>query len=432
MATESAARALRALCPAAIRHFGASPDAAQPRAFCAAAGVAALQDYRISRHSVDVREARVALERLGYTAEGAWAGEVPAAAMGAARVVALMGAGAADAGVAQAGAEALCSLAASDDGGAACEAAGAPRALVTALTLHLDEVAPDVAASAEACRGASAALLALGAHERCRAAIVGAGAVAALAKALQLARSDGARENARAALEVLGYSDLGRWRGAAPTLEMGAARVVALMGAGAGDAAVAEAGARALLSAAQQSGGGAACVDAGAPRAVVAALVAHPGREAAVCEAGCLALAQLARSDAGGAACVAAGAPLAVVAAVRAHIGEGAACSAICQALACLAASDAGAAACVAAGAPQAVAAIFERPFSAAFHPPVKTSACVALLFIKGHGPLPPGAEAELPSVVVALLRHAAEPFARKRALAALESLGFTAAGERG
>jgi hypothetical protein len=79
---------------------------------------------------------------------GKWGGppppahlELPAAPMGAARVVALMSAGGADAGVARAGAEALCSIAGDPAGAEACVDAGAPQALAAALTAHAGEAA---------------------------------------------------------------------------------------------------------------------------------------------------------------------------------------------------------------------------------------------------------------------------------------------------
>ena len=133
---------------------------------------------------------------------------------------------------------------------------------------------------------------------------------------------------AMAALRVGGGGARSPQRGAAPapaprelpTAAMGAARVVALMGAGAADAGVARAGAEALEDIARSDAGQAACVAAGAPRAVVAALTT-PAGVTAVRVQGCRALANISLSEAGEAACVAAGAPRAVVAALTAHAG---------------------------------------------------------------------------------------------------------------
>jgi hypothetical protein len=96
---------------------------------------------------------------------------------------------------------ALITIAVSDAGRDACVAAGAPRAVVAALSTH--------AGSSDMCLQASWALLNLAwsdpAH---RAAIVAAGAVAPLAAAL--ARHPGtAREKAHAVLGKLGYTDAG-------------------------------------------------------------------------------------------------------------------------------------------------------------------------------------------------------------------------------
>ena len=81
-------------------------------------------------------------------------------------------------------------------------AAGAPRAVVAALTTH--------AGSFNVCLWASWALLSLAwSNPAHRAAIVAAGAVAPLAAAL--ARHPGAtREKAHAALAKLGYTDAGQ------------------------------------------------------------------------------------------------------------------------------------------------------------------------------------------------------------------------------
>ena len=111
-----------------------------------------------------------------------------------------MRAGAADASVARAGAEALRDIAVSEAGKAACVVARAPAAVVAALTTH--------AGSSDVCLQASWALLSIaGSDPAHRAAVVAADAVAPLAAAL--ARHPSVREKAHAALEKLGYTDAG-------------------------------------------------------------------------------------------------------------------------------------------------------------------------------------------------------------------------------
>ena len=157
-----------------------------------------------------------------------------------------------------------------------------------------------------------------------------------------------------------------------PAAAMGAARVVALMRAGAADAGVVRAGAEALIELTGGRDGMKAdraavlrglgvdidarcneCIDA-APL-LVSALKAGGADAASVF---CAALRNVATSDAGRAACVAAGAPTAVVAALTTHAGVAAVCEWGCKALCNIAANNvAGKAACVAAGAPAAVVA---------------------------------------------------------------------------
>ena len=148
------------------------------------------------------------------------------------------------------------------------------------------------------------------------------GAVAPLAAALARHPNRGVgrhtnavRDKAHSALEKLGYTDAGV---ELPTAVMSAARVVALMHAGAADARTARAGAESLRDIAASDAGRAACVAADAPGILVSILTTHVG-VATVCHFSCWALTNIASSDAGTAACVAAGAPHAVVAALTTH-----------------------------------------------------------------------------------------------------------------
>jgi hypothetical protein len=154
--------------------------------------------------------------------------EMPAAAMGAARVVALMREGAADAGMARAGAEALRDIAVSDAGRAACVAAGAQAAVVAALTSH-----------------------------------AGVAAVC---------------EQGCGALKLIAGND-GRWRGGSAACVAAEAprAVVAALTTHAGVAAVCNQGCGALANIARNKACGAACVAAGAVAPLVAALARHPG-----------------------------------------------------------------------------------------------------------------------------------------------------------
>ncbi len=145
----------------------------------------------------------------------------PSAAARAAQAVALMDAGGADAGAARVGAEALCSIALCGGGEAACVAAGAPQALVAALTAH--------AGSADVCRQAAWALLHLTwAEPAHRAAVEAAGAVAPLAVALKCHPDADPFFTGvfKGALEKLGYTGAGMRISDIPAHAMGAARVV--------------------------------------------------------------------------------------------------------------------------------------------------------------------------------------------------------------
>jgi hypothetical protein len=213
-----------------------------------------------------------------------------------------------------------------------------------------------------------------------------------------------------------------------PTAAMGAARVVALMRAGAVDAGVVRAGAEALRDIAVSDAGRAACVAERAPAAVVAALANHAG-VAAVCERGCAALVNItANNDAAKAACVAAGAPAAVVAALITHADVAAVCELGCWALGSIAVSDAGRAACVASRAPAALVAALTTHAASSN---VCLQASWALLNIawsdSAHRAAIVAAGAVAP-LAAALARYPGAP--REKAHAALEKLGYTDSGE--
>ena len=300
--------------------------------------------------------------------------ELPTAAMGAARVVALMIAGAASVSVARAGAKALRDIAISDAGMTACVEAGAPLAVVAALTTH--------AGVADVC------------EQGCK------------------------------ALGKIAGSDAGR----AACAEAGAPRaVVAALTMHAGVAAVCQKGCRALISMAAYDAGRAACVDADAPRALVAALTIHAG-EVAVCEYGCGALINMAMSDAGRAACVEAGAPHAVVAALTMHAGVVAVCQKGCRALISMAAYNAGRAACVDADAPRALVAALTTHAGVAA---VCENGCWALLYLAWSDPAHRVVIVAAGAVPPLAAAHARHPSAREKAHAALSKLGYTDTGAR-
>ncbi len=211
--------------------------------------------------------------------------------------------------------------------------------------------------------------------------------------------------------------------------------VVAALTTHAGVAAVCEKGCWALANFAVSDASSADCVASGAPAAVVAALTTHAG-VAAVCEEGCAAVANIALRDAGRAACVAARAPAAVVAALTTHASVAAVCEEGSKALINMCYSDAGEAACIAAGASVALIATLATH---AGSEGVCLYAAWALLSITGSnlGTSPQSAhlfavEASgvAPRLAEALVREAGMfPFARAKARAALEKLGYNDAG---
>ena len=274
---------------------------------CAAivgAGAVPLLAAAHAAHGGEARKrAHKALDKLGYTDAGLELG------VQTAREVERMRAGAGDAGVQEAGARALVALAQERAGQEACVTAGAIPVLVAALAAH--------AGVAGVMQQASHALLSIGGRGPAHcAAIIAAGAVPLLAAAFA-AHGGEARARASAALTSLGHTDTGL---ELPTAEMSAERVVEVMRAGAGDAAVAEAGTAALVELAGEEAGQLACVTADAVPAIVAALAAHAGSEA-VGEQACRALLRIAALGAGEEACYASGAIPAIVAALRAHPG---------------------------------------------------------------------------------------------------------------
>jgi serine/threonine protein kinase len=336
--------------------------------------------------------------------------ELPAAAKGAERVVALMRAGAVRAGAA--------------DAGAPFPIAAAPPPPRAAAPLPPRSAAPSPPRAAalalrelpSAAMGATrvVALLRVGAAD--------AGVVRAGAEALiELTGGRGIKEDRAAVLRRLGVDDFdarcNECIDAAPVL------VRALKAGGADAASVF---CVALRNIATSIAGRAACVAARAPAAVVAALTTHAG-VAAVCENTCWALVLItADNDAGCADCITAGAPAAVVAALTTHAGVAAVCEWGCRALACIANSDSRRAACVAAGAPAAVVAALTTHAGSS---DVCLRASWALLAIAWSGPTHRAAVVAARAVAplaAALARH---PSVRETAHAVLERLGYTDAG---
>ena len=175
-----------------------------------------------------------------------------------------------------------------------------------------------------------------------------------------------------------------------PSEGMDAWCVIELMRVGAGDARVALEGVK-LLRARAVAGTGEreACIAAGAVGALVAALAAHGAGDASLAMEGCWALANLSLQTSGRFACLEAGAVQAVAGALRAHAGAVLVANVACWTLGNLAEGGAG--------------------------------SRQALL---GAGAVP-----LLVSAAATFARREGGGLARKHALAALDSLGYTEAG---
>ena len=366
---------------------------------------------------------------------------LPSEDLGAAHIVELMRANTSSSATQSAGALALRGLAAREGGVAQCLDAGALPALTAALALHgaADACAP------EAARSLLRALAALSACDTGAAACEAAAeaALPAITAALRAhaARADAALYAARA-LGGLAASA----RGKAAALACGAVpALLAALHAHCADGDVAQYTCWALTRLAASSAGQEACVAARAVPSLAAALRAHAARTPCVAQYACRALANIAACAAGKAACVAAPeAVAAVVAALRAQPGCTGVAQHACWALTNVAATSEGQDACVAAGAAPAVVAALAAALgsgsssssgsSSADAPAQEVAhyASWALLNMAwgsaAHREAVTAAGA-VPLLAAVAAAHGGE--ARRRALAALDRLGCTEAGEK-
>ena len=232
-------------------------------------------------------------------------------------VAALNAHGAASRTVCEEACSALCTIAASDAGKAACAAARAPRAIAAALAAH----AADERVCEEACR----AIQCIASHsEAGRAACVAARAPRFIVAAL--AANVGAAEACEEACSALGKIASGEEGRAACVAAGASATLVAVLKAHAGLQPCLQAVAALGNIAANSKEGKASCVAALAPAAIVAALGVLGGA-AAFCKQACRALCNIAGSAGGKAACLAVGAVLALEAVRTTHPQQAALCA---------------------------------------------------------------------------------------------------------
>ena len=279
--------------------------------------------------------------------------ELPAAAMGAARVVELLLASVGDAHVAEAGLGALREIALSAFGKDSCVSCGAVPAVLAVLKAH-----------------AGSATLA----------------------------QHGCWALANIAVSDPGGEDACVSSGAVPA-------VVAALVAHAGVPAVAQYGCRALLTFASSVPGQDACVSFGAVPAVVAALKTHACL-ADVAEYGCWALKNIASSERGKDACISSGAISALVTALEAHADKDVVAQYGCWALSNIAVSDTGRDACLSTGAVRAVVAALKVPTCVAA---VAQYSCraLAVFSFSTSGQAACVSAGAVPVVVAALKAHA-------------------------